>query len=220
MADTLEEKAWNLHSYVTTMIEDKEKCIYNVPSSGHSDSYNIIHYQDPDISDNEWTCNCKSFQYRGHTSLNYQCSHIKAVHFALENGIIAQAHSIRNYVMSDTKIGEARLTGELDPKVMESLCSMSEAEAHNTDIVIIMRVPAMDFKLREMSFSCYNRLEGTIVFSPKNTEICHDRYSPFDVQANADHAHETPLPADQMPVPKLPDSDPVPTAENDNSLPF
>ena len=220
MANTTEEKVWNLHSYVTTTLEDDEKCIYNVPSSG-DDSYNIIHYQDPDIDNNEWTCTCKSFQYRGHTSLNYQCSHIKAVHLALENGIIEPANSAvesqeqgqlrRDYDMSNTKILEAQLKGDVDLKVIEALESMTLSEARNTELVITMRVRAVDFKLREATFYCCDNLNGTIVVKPEDTVI--------DVRVNADNIRDTPLPTDEMESPDLSDSDLAPTAENDNSLP-
>ena len=216
------EKALNLQHHVTVSSEEPDKYMYTVPSSDRKDTYNVIRFLYPEVGLNEWTCTCKGFHYRGHTSLSYQCSHIKAVHLALENGIIESANSAvesqeqwrlrKDYDMSNTKILEAQLKGDVDLKVIEALESMTLSEARNTELVITMRVRAVDFKLREATFYCCDNLNGTIVVKPEDTVI--------DVQVNADNIRDTPLPTDEMESPDLSDdvfgSDP----ESDNSLTF
>jgi len=208
-----DEKAEKLHLYVTTTLENDENYVYNVPSSGHDKSYNVTQFRTPDIGDNEWICECMGFKYNGHKSLNFYCSHIKAVHLALENGIITHTHSTKDTTMSNptNHIEEARITGQFDSNVMEQLLRLHEGEAATTDITITMRIPASDFRLRETTFSCLAGLSGTVVVRPSETDI--------SVQRNAERVHESTLPPDQTDIP-MPDRELVPSVDSDNSLPF
>lgn len=210
---TTDEKAFDLHGSVTTDSEDDAKHVYSVPSSKPNKFYKITHFQDPLRGENEWICECDGFTYNGHKSLYWHCSHIKAVHLAFENGIITHTHSIGDTTMSNAKIEEARLTGQIDSDVLKKLLLLKESDANTTDICITMRIRANDFKLRETTFSCLNGLSGTVVVVPADTEI--------DVKVQSEQHHEADLPADQMPAPQ-PTQEPelISSANGDSSLPF
>ena len=190
--ETVEEKAFNLHHHVTTASQDHQKYVYNVPSSGEGDSYNVTQWQDPEVGENQWICECVGFRYNGYKSLAWHCSHIKAVHLALDNGIITHTHSIKDpTIMANAKIREARLEGQFESKIMEDLLCLNEHNAGNTDIVITMRVRANDFKLSETTFSYLNGLNGTVVINPCEAQI--------DVQLKAAILHDAPIP-EELPL--------------------